>query len=269
MNSLSAQSLVPLICEAGDAVRAIYVRGAVEYSLKEDQSFLTEADHASQWIITHGLAAMAPDIPVLSEEAKVVDYSARKNWKEYFLIDPVDGTREFVKRIPEFTVNIALVRHGKPVIGLVHLPMEGVTYIGEEGAGAYRIKQTTERLPLHRDANRRFTVFLSRTDFSPSLEQLLTKLSNPDVKRMGSSLKFCLIAEGAGDLYPRLKPSMEWDTAAGTVVVEQSGGIVCDLSGESILYNREDLVNPPFYAGSKYLEDKIPDWKRLLLDKSA
>ncbi len=269
MHSLDTQSLIPLICEAGDSVRAIYDRGTVEYSLKEDRSFLTEADHASQRILAEGLAAIAPDIPVLSEEAKAVEYSIRKNWEEYFLIDPVDGTREFVKRIPEFTVNIALIRRGRPVIGLVHLPMERITYIGEDGAGAYRIKQTAERLPLKSGGNARLTVLLSRTDFSPPLENLLMKLSNPDVKRMGSSLKFCLVAEGFADLYPRLKPSMEWDTAAGTVVVEQSGGIVCDLSGGDILYNREDLVNPPFYVGSKYLEDKIPDWKGLLLEKSA
>jgi len=268
MQALDAQSLVSLICEAGDAVRAIYARGAVEYSLKEDRSFLTEADRASQRILADGLIAMAPNIPVLSEEAEAVEYSVRKNWEEYFLIDPVDGTREFVKRIPEFTVNIALVRRGRPVIGLVHLPMEGVTYLAEDGAGAYRIGQTAQRLPLRSGMNGILTVLLSRTDFSPPLERLLAKLSNPVVKRIGSSLKFCLVAEGLGDLYPRLKPSMEWDTAAGTVIVEQSGGIVCDLSGESILYNREDLVNPPFYVGSKYLGDRIPDWKHVLIEKN-
>ncbi len=266
MKSLEAQSLLPLICKAGDAVRAIYERGSVEYSLKDDKSFLTEADRVSQRLLIDGLAALVPGIPILSEEAKAVEYSIRKNWEEYFLIDPIDGTREFVKRIPEFTVNIALVRRGRPVIGLIHVPMERVTYLAEEGAGAFRMKQTSERLPLKSTVNEKLTVLLSRTDFSPPLEQLLAKLSNPDVKRIGSSLKFCLVAEGVGDFYPRLKPSMEWDTAAGTLIVEQSGGAVCDLSGGTILYNRENLVNPPFFVSGKYLEDKLPYWKRALLE---
>jgi 3'(2'), 5'-bisphosphate nucleotidase len=233
--------------------------------LKEDQSPLTEADRASHHILVEGLSRIAPGIPVLSEEAAEVPYETRRNWETYFLIDPVDGTREFVAKIPEFAINIALIQNGHPVIGVTHSPLEGATYFAEAGKGAYKITNGRRRLPLHIKESERTKVLLSHTDKTPELDMLISKLPSPEVVRMGSSLKFCAVAEGTADFYPRLKPSMEWDTASGTILIEEAGGIVCQLSGKRIEYNRQDMLNPPFYVVGKSMSEKMPDWKKILL----
>jgi len=257
--------------EAGSAVRTVYEETESKFTLKEDQSPLTEADKASQQILIKGLQQLAPEIPILSEEAAQPPYDLRKDWEHYFLIDPVDGTREFVKRIPEFSINVALIRKNRPVMGMIYSPIDDDLYVAEKGSGAYRIKNLVrEKLPLSAAVadDGAVRVFLSRTDFSVSLDSLLSRIPNHTICRMGSSLKFCAIATGEADFYPRLKPSMEWDTAAGTVIVEESGGQVTELQGNAIFYNRENLVNPPFFVIGKSMVKKMPDYSQLLFSQN-
>ena len=260
------QELIALARKAGEAVRAVYEKGIWETTFKSDRSPLTEADHASHGILVEGLSVIAPGVPILSEEAEEIPYETRKNWEYYFLIDPVDGTREFVKKIPEFAINVALIHQGRPVVGITHSPLEGITYYAKKGSGAYRIGKDREMLPVAAQASARIRVLLSHTDKTPDLDALIKKLINPSVARMGSSLKFCAVAEGKADFYPRLKPSMEWDTASGTILVEESGGMVCELSGEIIEYNRQVMLNPPFFVLGKSLFEKMPDWKEKLFE---
>jgi 3'(2'), 5'-bisphosphate nucleotidase len=251
------KELMLLARKAGIAIRTVYESGDFRESRKEDRSFLTEADRSSHAILCDGISRLFPGIPILSEESDKVPYDVRKDWSEYFLIDPLDGTREFVHRIPEFAINIAIIRQGFPVLGLIHSPLEDTTYFAAKGQGAFR---------LHGDSREQITsvsgesvrVLLSRTDRSPELDELIGRFEGPSVLRMGSSLKFCAVAEGRADFYPRLKPSMEWDTASGAILVEESGGMMCKTNGERIEYNRRDMLNPPFYVMGKSFMKKFP-----------
>ncbi|MCI0413492.1 3'(2'),5'-bisphosphate nucleotidase CysQ [bacterium] len=263
------EELVSLARKAGKAVREVFEKGTWETTFKSDQSPLTEADRASHRILTEGLSLIAPGVPILSEEAEQISYEIRKDWEYYFLIDPVDGTREFVRKVPEFAINVALIQKGRPIVGIVHSPLEGISYYARRGSGAYRIGENREALPVGREDSDRIRVLLSHTDKTPGLNELMKKLPDPTVARMGSSLKFCAVAEGKADFYPRLKPSMEWDTAAGTILVEESGGIVCELTGERIEYNRQVMLNPPFFVLGKSLFQKMPDWKERLFERGA
>jgi 3'(2'), 5'-bisphosphate nucleotidase len=262
------ESLVQIIREAGDAVFAVY-QNQHTHTLKKDLSPLTEADTASNRILLEGLSRVAPRIPVMSEEGEEIPYNERKNWDYYFLIDPLDGTKEFIEKRPEFTVNIALIHQNSPILGLIHLPTNGLTYVAERGAGAYKINGKRVRLPLNQNYEARVNVIMSRRDSSEELKHILSELPQFEVQNMGSSLKFCLVAEGVSDFYPRMKPSMEWDTAAGAVIVEESGGAVFELSGKPIAYNRENLLNPPFYVLSKLFPEKVRDWRNLLFPEQV
>ena len=257
--------LISLAVIAGDAIKEVYDRGNWEMVLKADRSPLTEADRASHAILCEGLARIAPRIPVLSEESDVIPFDIRKHWESYFLIDPLDGTREFVARIPEFAINIALISKGHPVIGLIHSPLERTTLFAEKGRGVLKVKDGSIRVPVNGPSQSVVRVLLSHTDHTRDLGPLLAKLPEHTVVRMGSSLKFCDVAEGKADFYPRLKPSMEWDTASGTILVEESGGVVCDLSGTRIEYNRQDMLNPPFFVMGKAFIEKLPDWEKRFL----
>jgi 3'(2'), 5'-bisphosphate nucleotidase len=258
------QALVALAQMAGDAILGVYERGNWEMTLKSDRSPLTDADRASHDILCDGLAQIFPGIPILSEESDGISYDQRKDWDTFFLIDPLDGTREFVAKIPEFAINIALVEKGHPIAGIVHSPLHRTTYYAEKGKGAWRIREGRESLRASSNTANVMRVLLSRTDESSDLDRLLHTLPEPIVSRMGSSLKFSAVASGVADFYPRLKPSMEWDTASGTILVQESGGLMCGLNGELIEYNREDMLNPPFFAFGPSFFDKMPDWKKLL-----
>ena len=256
--------LISLAVIAGDAIREVYESGHWETVLKADRSPLTEADRASHAILCEGLTRIAPRIPILSEESDDIPFEIRKDWDSYFLIDPLDGTREFVARIPEFAINIALISGGHPVLGLIHSPLERTTLYAEKGKGLVKVKDGSP-LPVNGISQSIVRVLLSHTDQTAGLDPLLAKLTEHTVIRMGSSLKFRDVAEGKADFYPRLKPSMEWDTASGTILVEESGGIVCDLSGTRIEYNRQVMLNPPFFVMGKAFIEKFPDWEKRLL----
>jgi len=247
-------SLVAMAKEAGYAVLDVYDSTFhVEY--KSDRSPLTEADKRSHEIIAARLGEVSPDTPVLSEEGKGVSYEDRMNWERFFLVDPLDGTKEFINRNGEFTVNIALIEGNSPVLGVVHVPVQGVTYFAVKGKGAFRQKGdgAPERISVREADKDGLVVVASRSHPSPELEVFLSKIRVRERVSRGSSLKFCIVAEGGADIYPRLGPTWEWDTAAGHAVVEEAGGSVTDIEGEPLLYNKESLKHAGFvvYGGSR------------------
>ncbi len=248
--------------EAGREIMRIYST-AFNVTLKSDRSPLTEADLASQRIIAAGLTALTPSIAVLAEESPPQQFAQRRQWPRLWLVDPLDGTREFVKRNGEFTVNIALVEQGEPVLGVVHAPAREVLYAAARGGGAFRRDADGSRRPIHVQtlAPARPRVLGSRSHGDAVLDRMLDRLGPHERVSMGSALKFGLLAEGSGDLYVRRGPTSEWDTAAGHAVVLEAGGCVVDFSGTALRYNaRETLINPSFMAYA----DRTRDWVALL-----
>lgn len=252
--------LVQLSRRAGDAIMDIYQR-EFDVVTKADNSPLTQADLASHEVITRSLAKLTPDIPVLSEESGSIEAAERLSWSRYWLIDPLDGTKEFINRNGEFTVNIALIDAHRPVLGIVHVPVRQKTYFGVVGEGAWLQdgSESARRIQTRQPAASIPVVVGSRSHANPALEACLAPIGAHDMVSMGSSLKFCLLAEGAADLYPRLGPTSEWDTAAAQAVVEAAGGQVVTLDGEPLAYNtKEDILNPWFIVmgdpGAGWLE---------------
>jgi len=247
-------ALLPPVLEAvaaaGTAILEVYATvHEVEY--KADDSPLTRADRAAHDILAARLAAITPGLPVLSEEHEAGHARAvRGQWREYWLVDPLDGTKEFISRNGEFTVNVALVRDHRPVLGVVAAPALGLTYYAAEGVGAFRREDAGEPEPIQvRPAADPLVVVGSRSHRGNSLDGVLAKLGPHELRPMGSALKFCLVAEGAADFYPRLGPTSEWDTAAAQAVVEMAGGAVTTLDGAPLRYNERDtLLNPHFMA---------------------
>ena len=246
-----AEALMPIVAQAGNAIMRVY-DGAFTVQRKDDNSPLTLADLESQRIILEGLAQLTPDIPVLSEESAQAPWAERRGWQQLWVVDPLDGTREFVKRNGEFTINIALVVDHEPVLGLVAAPAPGLLYWGAAGSGAFTrhrgaaqagIRVAPPAAPLR--------VVGSRSHASPETSSYLARLRPHVMTGMGSSLKFCLIAEGKADLYPRFGPTSEWDTAAGQALLEAAGGHVTRLDGHRLRYNcRESVLNGDFLAFS-------------------
>lgn len=233
---------------AGDAIMAIY-DGNLEVEYKEDQSPLTAADKASNKVIIDGLQKHWPDIPILSEEGAKISYAERKNWQCFWLVDPLDGTKEFIKKNGEFTVNIALIERGQPTVGVVYAPALSKLYTGARNDGAWVQNGAEEARPIQvrRVApDDGLTVVMSRSHPSPELEDYLKDIKVKEALPVGSSLKLCVVAEGEADIYPRLGPTMEWDTAAGHAVVGAAGGTVQTPEGQDLLYNKEKLLNPFF-----------------------
>ncbi len=256
MPSFSAlvDKAVSVARDAGDAVEEIYRRVAdLEVAQKADNSPLTVADLASHRIIVSGLRALTPDIPVLSEEGADRAYEDRRCWQRFWLVDPLDGTKEFIRRNGEFTVNIALVEDGVPVLGVVYAPMLQRTYSGILGRGAWRRDGDGEAVPIAASGTEEkdLAVMASRSHPGPLLATFLSQLPAHRLVSMGSSLKLCLVAEGAADVYPRLGPTMEWDTAAAHAVVASAGGEVLDFEARPLRYNKEDLLNPHFIVLSQ------------------
>jgi 3'(2'), 5'-bisphosphate nucleotidase len=268
MNENYQQQVVRIAHRAGAAIMAVYQSGETGETAKSDNSPLTLADLAAHRIIVEELAGLAPDIPILSEEAADIGYPVRTQWKRYWLVDPLDGTREFIKRNGEFTVNIALIESGKPVMGVVYAPVPDKCYYGARGAGAFVHRGNAPAQPItakpHR-AGKPIRVVASRSHHDARTEALLERLGEHQTISMGSSLKLCLVAEGAAHLYPRLGPTMEWDTAAAHAVVNAAGGIVCDMAGRELRYNKIDLHNPEFLvlpAADKTLLGLVIDNRR-------
>ena len=250
--------IVSLARRAGDAILGVYGQ-QFEVTNKADQSPLTLADTQSHDIIVQGLRTLTPDVPVLSEEASDIPYSERRQWQRYWLVDPLDGTKEFVSRNGEFTVNIALIDGHAAVLGVVHVPVTDTTYTGVHNAGATRQTGREPPAPIRtsRAAATPLRIVGSRSHRDPVLDRYLPQLEPYQLVAVGSSIKFCLVAEGSADLYPRFGPTSEWDTAAAQAVVEAAGGRVIQTDGQRLRYNtKAEVLNPHFLVSG----DPTRDW---------
>ena len=247
---------------AGCRIMEVYDAGfSVEQ--KNDQTPLTEADMAAHEAIEEGLRALTPDLPVLSEESAHIPFAERQAWRRYWLVDPLDGTREFIRRNGEFSVNIALIDDHEPVLGIVYAPVLGLCYFGCRGGGAFKQEalERPEAIHVRRYAGGRAIVAGSRSHRGEAMERFLSHLAEYECIPLGSALKSCLVAEGGADVYPRLGPTSEWDTAAAQCVLEEAGGHLTDTHMRPLRYNTKDaLLNPHFFA---YGASEV-DWSRFL-----
>lgn len=256
--------------QAGLEILEVYGRdGAMQVQQKADESPLTEADTRAHMLILRELQALTPMLPVLSEEGALPSFAQRSAWQEYWLVDPLDGTKEFVSRNGEFTVNIALIRDGVPVLGVVHAPVMNTSWVGIPGTGAWKVEGGQEWRPIRSSAlpsaDAALRVVASRRHGAEALEALLQRVARHfpglTLVNKGSSLKFCLLAEGSADFYPRLAPTSEWDTGAAQAVLVAAGGAVLREDFSELHYNaKDDILNPSFYA----VADASAEWSRLL-----
>lgn len=253
--NIDTQIVCQIAKDAGEAIMSIYGEDDFTVVMKEDRSPLTTADEASHDIIVAGLQKHFPDIPILSEEGANIPYDVRKDWQCFWMVDPLDGTKEFIKRNGEFTVNIAMIESGRPVFGVVFVPVQDKLYWGGDSGGAWvqQGSDSPQRITVREpDPIKGLTVVMSRSHPSPELEEYLKTINIADAVSVGSSLKLCVVAEGNADLYPRLGPTMEWDTAAGQAVVEAAGGEVMVFTEKvSLEYNRRNMLNPAFIVQHK------------------
>ncbi len=242
--------VVALAERAGEAIMRVYRQEDFGTTYKEDCSPLTQADMAAHHLIIKGLKSLTPHLPALSEESKGISSILRRGWESYWLIDPLDGTKEFVKRNDEFTVNIALINRGVPVMGVVHAPAFDLSYYAAAGVGVYKKvgKKDPHRISVCDYHNKTLRITVSRSHPAAELASFLERIGPHELVHRGSSLKLCLVAEGAADLYPRFGRTMEWDTAAAHCVVEEAGGSVTDPAGKALRYNKMDLANPDFFV---------------------
>jgi len=257
------QTAISASLAAGKAILEVYNSDDFEVELKSDNSPLTLADRKAHNVIVGFLEKT--EIPILSEEGKGISFEERKHWKKFWLVDPLDGTKEFVKRNGEFTVNIALIENRKPIMGIIYVPVTDVLYVGKVTEGAYRVKNASDfhtqeeivnaaqQLPVERkdDACK---VVASRSHMSRETELYIEKLrqeyNKVEIVSKGSSLKLCLVAEGEADIYPRFGPTSEWDTGAGHAIVVASGGsvVLADDETVNLRYNKQNILNPYFIA---------------------
>ena len=253
--------VVALAGQASSAILDVYGQDDFGTTAKADDTPLTLADLASHRIIIEALGQLTPDCPVLSEESPGISYDTRRVWTTYWLIDPLDGTKEFVKRNDEFTVNIALIEGNTPVLGVVSAPALGVTYYAARWHGAFKRLDSgnAERIVAADRPDAPLRMVVSRSHGNAELEAFLKKAPPVESVPTGSSLKFCVVAEGVAHLYPRFGPTNEWDTAAAHCVVTEAGGSVTDLHGHPLVYNKLELLNPSFVVSG---QRKLPwqDW---------
>ena len=245
--------------KAGEEILKYYTEDN-HVTYKDDSSPLTKADLASNKIIMNSLQQLDRTIPILSEES-LVEWKERKNWTKYWLVDPLDGTKEFIKQNGEFTVNIALIENNKPILGVIFTPVKFDLYFAQKNYGSYKINSSSKLINL-KEAVKIFVanqssikrIIGSRSHTNQTFDSWVNQnFPNSEIVQAGSSLKFCLIAEGAADIYPRFGPTSEWDIAAGHIIVDEAGGRVNTFENNEINYNKkEDLLNPQFYAIGNY-----------------
>jgi len=245
LENIDLNDIKNIALEASKVIMEIYKRDfKVEY--KDDKSPLTEADLQANEIICNSLKNLYPNIPIMSEENKQTDYEIRKNWEYYWCIDPIDGTKEFVKKNDEFTVNIALIHNQEPVLGVVYAPAIDVMYSAKIGVGAFK---NTHKLPINRDDNK-YIIVASKSHMSKETQEYIDNIETSKEKElisMGSSLKLCLVADESANCYPRIAPTMEWDTAAADAIVRIAGKMTYHFETQKpLIYNKEELLNPNF-----------------------
>jgi len=242
--------------EAGRIILDYYNKN-LNITFKADESPLTQADLASNKLITDTIKKITPNIPILSEE-EFIEWDVRKEWKKYWLIDPLDGTKEFIKKNGEFTVNIALIENNRPTLGVIYAPVSNELYFAKKNFGSFKIltsKQlntldNAKKISIKINKTNKVNIIGSRSHSNPILNKWVSKNFNDfQILQKGSSLKFCLIAEGFADIYPRFGPTSEWDIAAGHIILEEAGGKLKSIDNKEILYNeKEDILNPNFFA---------------------
>jgi len=249
-------AVVDIAYHAGEKILSIYYQkdANIELIEKEDGSPLTKADLLAHQCIVNALKILTPNIPVLSEESSEEECYERHQWKTLWLVDPLDGTKEFIHRTDEFTVNIALIIDHRPVLGVVFAPALGVMYFAMDGEGAYKtVAGKTERIFAHFPIAGSYRIVASRRHGEEALEEFLQQISEHTLVNAGSALKICLVAEGAADLYPRLGPTSEWDTAAGHAIVNNAGGILYNAQHQPFCYNsRATLLNGSFVVSHEH-----------------
>jgi len=254
INQIDIQDIITIAKEAGDAIMQVYKQDfEVEY--KQDNSPLTQADKQANDIIETGLNQLSVNFPILSEEGRDTPYEDRKHWEYFWLVDPLDGTKEFVKKNDEFTVNIALIHKDAPVLGVVYAPALDICYWAKQGEGAFKDGQ---RLPLKTEKQRdTYKVVVSRSHMSDETQVFIDAIDTDKEKELisiGSSLKICLVAEGEADIYPRLGPTMEWDTGAAHAIVNETGKSLEKYKDGRLMrhkYNKENLLNQWFVVEDK------------------
>ncbi len=250
---INFREIVKIAQQAGDAIMKVYNSADIGTEYKADNSPLTLADKASHQVISEALTQKFPAIPLLSEEGEEIDYQTRKSWEKYWIIDPLDGTKEFIKRNGEFTVNIALIENNRPILGIIYVPVQELTYVGIiENSTKKAFKKTKEGdfLPISAVTQKRSSAIAVRSKSHPSPEEEIV-LQNYGIQRfmaVGSSLKFCMVAEGKADIYYRQGPTMEWDTAAGQAIAIAAGAEVFrgQTTENEFLYNKKNLLNSNF-----------------------
>ena len=246
--------------EAGKEIMKIYFTD-FDYQIKNDLSPLTKADQASHEVICKRLKLITPDLPILSEEDSDISFQDRYLWKQFWLVDPLDGTKEFIKRNGEFTVNIALIDNNVPILGVIYIPVTGEIYWGSKENGSFYSKGNNkpEKINVSSNSKGPIRIAISRSHHSELIDQMLEEIKDYKMIEKGSSLKFCLIAKGDADCYPRFGPTSEWDTAAGQAIVNFAGGYVLTSTGETIKYNlKQSFLNSNFIVcGNKELAEKL------------
>jgi 3'(2'), 5'-bisphosphate nucleotidase len=259
LTSTHITSLVSLLEEAGREIMRIYRNEDLKIKLKDDMSPVTIADLASDSIIKAGLRSLTPDIPVFSEETKDVPYSERSLWKILWILDPLDGTREFISRNDEFCISLALIKDRKPVAGFIHSPVTCETWVAEKGKGAYRLSGEEIIILPFTATTGPIRINISRMHHSQKEAEWIENFKKENeisIEIHGSAIKFCKIAEGISDLYPKFSLIYEWDIAAGQIIIEESGGrIIETLTGKPPVYNKEDYRQPPFIAFGKSVKE--------------
>lgn len=250
------ERLIDLVQKAGVEILRFY-DSSIDVIAKEDKSPLTQADLASNKVLVDGLRALKPEIPVMSEEMTEAPYNERAQWTSFWCVDPLDGTKEFIKRTGEFTINIGLVENGTPTLGVVYAPVSGVIFVGgtHSDAGFARRILDGKTVDIHvRDLNlEAIDIVASRDHSGPLVKELADRFPHAGFKSMGSSLKFCLVAAGEADIYLRDVPTMEWDTAAAHAILKAAGGELYTLDGKPLTYNKANLRNPEIVAlGSEF-----------------
>ncbi len=254
------EQLIEISKEAGREIMKIYSTD-FDYQIKNDLSPLTKADQISHEVICKGLKLITPDLPILSEEDSDISFKDRSLWKQYWLVDPLDGTKEFIKRNGEFTVNIALIDNNAPILGVIYIPVTNEIYWGSKENGSFYAEGNNkpEKINVSGDSKGPIRVAISRSHPSELIDHILEEIKDYEMIEKGSSLKFCLIAKGDADCYPRFGATSEWDTAAGQAIVNFAGGYVLTSTGESIKYNlKQNFLNSNFIVCSnKELAEKL------------
>src|SRR5690606_11667444 len=245
-------AVISIAEQAGAAILDIYQKDSAAFNItgKADDSPLTAADLAAHQLIVKALTALTPELPILSEEAADISWDIRQRWQRYWLVDPLDGTKEFIKRNGEFTVNIALIDNGEPVLGVIHAPVLAKTYYAAKGEGAFVKVDSESRAIQVAKPGDTVRVVGSRSHPSPDLAGYLAQFAQHEMVPVGSSLKFCLVAEGSADVYPRFGPTMQWDTGAGHIIALEAGATVSFDGISRQVYQRENLLNPNFIVSA-------------------